>query len=210
MRVRAVLLVLVPALFSCTTHAVVHTTMSDSALRAQMFEATAREFDDHPEYVDEMYGVQREHRRMRNRFLADSARDLRDPELATTMADLLVEHPESLKRILEQTAIAARRREASRAAFDVALVEQHAAIADILTDSPATVRVMMEAAIDEASRKPAARKAVLDAMRERGAEIADILAQDPATLRVILLALADRARNDPEALKRLLQLLQLH
>lgn len=186
----------------------IHAALADPALRAKTFEATARELDEHPAYVDEFYQVSRRHPPASDRFMMNSARDLHEVEIARKMAQLLAEKPDSLQRILVETVDATRPHPKARAAFDRALVERHAAVADILTDSPEAVQTTMEFSIDQAMKKNGAREALLNAMRARASELADILIHDPNTLHAVLDAIIKRGGNDKIALKAILESLK--
>jgi len=58
--------------------------------RLKTFESTARALDGKPEFVDELYAVARRHPPMFNRILANTTRDLAEPELAHETMVLLL------------------------------------------------------------------------------------------------------------------------
>lgn len=110
-------------------------TMSAEQRRGA-FDTTAAVLDRNPEMVDEFYEVAREHPEMFHRFLANSARDLKERELARETAELLVENPESLEQVMLVTLALAEHDPEARAVLARVMIVQRDIVADILADNP--------------------------------------------------------------------------
>jgi len=81
------------------------TALSADETRHESFEATLRELDEHPEYVDEMFQLSLKHPAMLDRLLSDTAQELSDDAFARRVAAHLAAHPESLRATLVATLI---------------------------------------------------------------------------------------------------------
>jgi hypothetical protein len=176
----------------------IKTAVADNGERATAFEAAARTLDEHPEYVDEFYRVARRHPTTMRRFLEDTARDLRAPDLAAANAEILVAHPASLGPVLVATLDAAKRSPEARAAIDEAVTARAETMADILAASPAAVSRITDANVAAVDRRPPARTAFLSSLRRSAPRVAGMLKQDPETTKVLLGALV-RQEYSPAA-----------
>jgi hypothetical protein len=110
-------------------------TMSEEQRRSA-FDTMAAVLDRNPELVDEFYLVAREHPEMFHRFLANSARDLKEPALARETAVLLVANPASLEQVMHQTMVLAGKDPEGRAVLARVIVAEREIVADILADNP--------------------------------------------------------------------------
>jgi hypothetical protein len=163
----------------------------DESQRESVFEATSKALDSRPELVDELYAVTRRHPVTFNRFLANAARDLADPELARTTGELLSRHPKSLEQVLLATLDQSQDKPDSRAAIARAMQKRQVLVASIQTDSPSAVHAVMNRTIQQLPSKPGSQEALLRSMRESADQIAAILAKDPKTVTVLMEALLD-------------------
>jgi hypothetical protein len=146
-------------------------TMSEKQRRGT-FDTMAAVLDRNPEMVDELYAVTREHPQMFVRFLANSSRDLKEPELARTTASLLVANPESLQEVMRATLQLAQKDPEARTALAEVMAEQRTVVADILTDHPDAMRETMNATLRATEQKPGAREALLASMRASSDRVA--------------------------------------
>ena len=108
---RLALVVMVVLGISCSTKAktsITNRAFDNDSRRQQLMEATLRVLDKHPEYVDEFYGAARKHPATLDRFLENTARDLREPALAKRVAAHLVAHIAGLHQIMIETLAAAQ------------------------------------------------------------------------------------------------------
>jgi hypothetical protein len=186
-----------------TQKGLIKTVVANDSERATAFEAAARALDEHPEYVDEFYGVARRHPATMRRFLIAIARDLREPELAGPTAELLTENPPSLERVLTSTLDAARSRPPARAAIDAAVMARAATMAEIVADNPRAVTKVIDTNVMAVERRPSARAAFLASMRDSAPPVARMLKGDPDTTKVLLGAVV--REQDPPAFGELLQ-----
>src|SRR5258706_14662262 len=82
------------------TQVVVGKAMGPDKSRHDTMEGTLRVLDENPGYVDEFFQLARRHPATLDRFIADTARDLHEPELSQRTAKHLVRNPDGLRRIL--------------------------------------------------------------------------------------------------------------
>jgi hypothetical protein len=176
-------------------------TMSEKQRRGT-FDTMAAVLDRNPEMVDELYAVTREHPQMFVRFLANSSRDLKEPELARTTASLLVANPESLQEVMRATLQLAQKDPVARTALAEVMAEQRTVVADILTDHPDAMRETMNATLRATEQKPGAREALLASMRASSDRVAGILVRDPKTVAQLMGSML-RAGADREALREI-------
>jgi hypothetical protein len=176
-------------------------TMSEKQRRGT-FDTMAAVLDRNPKMVDELYAVTREHPQMFVRFLANSSRDLKEPELARTTASLLVANPESLAEVMRSTLeLAADDPEARKALAEV-MAEERFIVADILTDHPKVMQETMNATLRATEQKPGAREALLASMRTSSERVANVLVRDPKTVGVLMSAML-KAGVDRDTLREL-------
>lgn len=166
--------------------AIEKTTEGKPGTRHDLFEATLRVLDDHPEFVDEFFQLARKHPLTLDRFLDDTAAALDEPGLAKKTAAALAAHPAALKQILERTLDAAKDHPKAQDAIAAAMIARPALAARAIATRPEAVQRVSEATIDAVANDPAARDAFLAGMRSRSAEVAAILASDPKTALVVL------------------------
>jgi hypothetical protein len=204
-----------PGLFAClallvgcgasTQRGLITTAVANDGERATAFEATAQTLDEHPAWIDEFYRVARRHPAHLRRFQADTARDLRDPELATETGELLAENPPSLEQTLIATLDASKGRAPARAAIDAAIVARAGTMADVIADAPRAVTAITDATVAAVEPRPPAKAAFLGSLRTSSPRLAVMLKQDPDTAKTLLGALA--RQYDPPQLAELLQTL---
>ena len=160
-------------------------TAMDQRRREDHFEATARVLDAHPEMVDEFYAVARRHPSMLQRFMTNTARDLKEKPMATMNGEELVKNPESLEQVLFTTTEQASPNREARAAIDRAMARGAERSVDIVTDDPTTLSRMLEASLTILPKKPAARRAVLVAVRKNRAHILELMKQDKELVKEV-------------------------
>jgi CRP-like cAMP-binding protein len=179
-----------------TQKAVLEEVVDNPSARRELFEATLRMLDEHPEYVDELFAQLLEHPPALNRFLAINASGLDDPQYASLMARHLVRHPEPLTEILIQALLAAKDKPESQRAMALAMERQPQLTARTMTSRTSTVSITTRALVDVLQANPEARNAFLEALRERKAQVAEVLLSDPDVLTALMGELAKRGAND--------------
>ena len=142
------LLLLLLASTGCTVgakKALISTTMEPDDERLKAMEANLRIFDEHPEYVDEMFRLMLEHPTTLNRFLAVSASGLKDPQFAALQAKHLVKEPRSLQVAMVAIVDALQARPESHPAFLAAMRERKQPITTLLLSDKETLTQIMGA-----------------------------------------------------------------
>jgi hypothetical protein len=128
------------ALLACSTgqkQAVVEKAVAPEDERRELFEATLRVLDEHPEYVDEFFELAvSKHPETLGRFVEDTAARLEDRALAERTAAALVRHPAGLERILASTLDAAAARPEARRAIASAIASRPERAARVLVEEP--------------------------------------------------------------------------
>lgn len=167
-------------------------TANDEA-RAEAFEATLRVLDDNPRYVDEFFLLARKsHPPTLERFIENTAREARDPELATRLAARLVQHPASLEEIQVRTLEAAREEPDARAAMARAIQRVPEVGATAVAEHPDALRIVSRAAVEAILARPDARRAFLASMQDLAIPMADLLVDNPETLSALIEAVLER------------------
>lgn len=181
---------LVEACSPAASRGVVAATLEPDDVRHAFLEGTLRVLDDHPEYVDELFVLNRRHPRTMSRFLENAARASRDEDFARFTAERLVRDPEGLRQIMVSTLEAARDQPAARAAISRAIEQRNTLATNVIADRPSAVVGSLNAMVQVVQRRPRARRAFLHAMRGNSDELARLLASDPDTLAAMASAMA--------------------
>ena len=199
MRHAFTVLTLATCLFGCSVgqkQNLLETAFDDDGRRQEFFEATLRVLDENPEYVDEFFVHAKKHPKTMDRFVSNTARDLRDEKLAAMTAKHLAKNPESLKQVLVQTLEAAKTDAKARQAIATAIEEKSALATDVIADRPSAVAASLEGTVDAIADKPEARAAFLAAMQKTAPAISRYLANNPKTLKVMTKAFLKVALRD--------------
>lgn len=157
------------------------TKMSPESRRTS-FEATLRVLDENPELVDELYAVTRKHPVTMTRFTANTARDLREPELARITGELLAKNPESLEQTLVTTTdiiVHTEKKDPARKAMSSAMAARAEQMVDVLTDDPQATTKMVRASLAMLEKKPQAKSAMLTAVKNNREGIVAFVKSDP-------------------------------
>lgn len=182
--------------------------MKNELERRELFEATLRVLDAHPEYVDEMFQLLLEHGTSLNRFLAINSSGLDDPQYAALMARHLVRHPAPLTQVMIQVQEAAKDKPEAQRAMALAMEQRAELTARSFVSRPSNVTTTSVALIDVLQDNPEARAAYLAAMRERKDAVAAILLSDPETLGAVMGAMAKQGVKDSSVARQLRTLME--
>jgi hypothetical protein len=116
---------------------VVEKAVEGEETRRELFEATLRVLDEHPEYVDEFFELAvSKHPETLRRFIEDTAARLDDEALAKPTAAALARHPDGLEQILVSTLDASAGRAEARRAIASAIAARPERAARILSENP--------------------------------------------------------------------------
>jgi len=133
--------------------------MKNDVERRELFEATLRVLDEHPDYVNELFRLMLGHPQSLNQFLAINASGLDDPQYAALMARHLARNPEPLTEVIIQVIETSTEDDRGRRAFLAAVEARKEQVAELLLSDPKTLA------------------AVMGAMAEQGAEDATLARQ---------------------------------
>jgi hypothetical protein len=176
------------------------TALEGDGARAEYLEATLQVLDDNPAYVDELFRLAREHPRTLQRFLANAAAGLRDPDLASMTARQLVENPPGLTEVFIRTLDEAEGRPAAEEAIAAAIAARSATAAGVITRDAEVAEGLLNATVDLLPDRAAARRAFLAVMRARAPELLPLVVSDPETLRAMLRGALSAGLHAPLAL----------
>ncbi len=179
------------------------TSMSDTD-RRETFEATARVLDEHPELVDELYAVTKQHDATMRRFLANAARDLREPGLSIATAEQLAAHPDSVEQTIVRATDFVAKNEPSRRAMGRAVASRADEMVDILTDDPDALSRVVTASLETLQKKPEARSAALLAVRKNRGRIVAFVKNDKTLAKEMTEELLRALVEDKPALEKAL------
>jgi hypothetical protein len=186
---------------------IIATAIDGDSARAEYLEASLRVFDEHPEYVDELFRLARRHPAAMDRFVASAVADLDERRLAELTAGYLARNPPALEEILIRTLDAAEDRPAARAAIGRAIAARRSIAAGIITDDARGAESTLLATVDLLADKPAARRAFLRVMEARAPELAALIAANPPALRAMMRAVFSAGLGvPPELLRQVLDL----
>lgn len=182
--------------------------LRNDELRAESFEATLRVLDEHPEYVDELFRATLRHPRTLNRFIANTASNLHDDELARLTAWHLTRHPESLRQTMIASLDESSDQPAALDAVARAMTARPQVSAMAITQREQALRTTMAALVDEVMKNAPARAAFLAAIQENSPEMAELIANNPEVLKALLKAFAEVGVQDGgEELRALIEAL---
>jgi hypothetical protein len=157
--------------------------------RQETFEATLRELDEHPEYVDELFKLALEHPYTLDRFLRNAALHMHDRKLAELTAKHLVGNPEGLELVLVRTLDALHGNAPAKRAAAEAMRQRAGVSADVLASHPEALHANVVALTEAVVGRPPARKAFLQAMSEKSPELAQLLIANPGVLERVMKAI---------------------
>ena len=104
--------------------------------RKDTLELTLKVFDEHPEYVDELFAMAREHPMTFQRLLELTATELEDQAFATEVAGHLASHPAAVESIMMAMLLEARTRPELRAAIARAILANPDVMAMLMAEHP--------------------------------------------------------------------------
>jgi hypothetical protein len=177
--------------------------------RRSTFEDISKVLDQHPDWIDDFYVIARKHPPLLRRFLANAARDLKDPELAGMTAELLSNEPASTEQMLKSTVDASVSKPEARKAIDRAVASRAEVMADIMSDDLATMDAVMGGSIAVAARKPKAKQALVHAMNHHAARVVEFAADDPKLMGAMARPVLEAALKDKDSLMKLLKELKI-
>jgi hypothetical protein len=178
-------------------------TLKSEQQRREIFEATLRVLDEHPEYVDEFFLNAMQHPKTMDRFLQNASAHLKEERLSRMNATHLARHPDSLKQIMIATLDEISDEPKSQAALADAISERAHVAAMVMTAQDDTIPIMFRSLLVEIKKRPESRRAFLKAMAESGPTIAELMIDNPETAAALMKALGGAAvREVKDEVKR--------
>jgi hypothetical protein len=168
---------------------VVATALDNTETRRESFEATLRELDEHPEYVDEFFEITLRHPKTLDRLFWNNAQHAHHEPLARLNAERLVDAPPGLKTVLIATLDASQDRQQALEATAEAIESRPALTVRALVQRERALRRTMHELLAVAQRDPAVQRAFLAAMMEDRQAVANVLASDPEVMGALFKAL---------------------
>jgi len=182
----------------------VATALDNTETRGESFEATLRELDENPKYVDEFFELSLKHPKTLDRLLWNTAQNAHHEPLARLTALRLVGAPEGLKTVLIATLDASQDKPEALEAMSRAIENRPALTVRALVQREQAVRRTVHELLAQAERDPAVRSAFLAAMMEDRRMVASVLASDPEVMGALFKALGGvglrRGQNELESL----------
>lgn len=120
----------------CSKESLLRSSLEEPEERRDTLELTLEVFDEHPEYVDELFDLAREHPPTFQRLLDKTATELEDPAFATEVASHLAAHPVAVEQIMLAMLLEARSRPELREAIARAILANPDVMAMLMAEHP--------------------------------------------------------------------------
>ena len=136
----AVVLLLVTG---CSKESMLRSALEDPAERRETMDLTLKIFDEHPEYVDDLFVLARGHDPTFERLVQQAAVALEDPEFAARVANKLARHPTSVQLITRAMLVEARNNPDLRRAMAAAILSEGDVMQQIAAENPELVQQVL-------------------------------------------------------------------
>lgn len=166
------------------------TALEQDKMRHESLEATLRVLDDNPAYVDEFLVMAQRHPKTLDRFLRDTARELRRDEFARFVATRLTADPQGLEQILIACLDEASDDPAALGAMSRAMAARPQVAAIVVVQTDASVRGTLRALLQEVLKNPEARRSFLAGVSENSDAMARIIAPNGQVMAQLMKAFA--------------------
>ena len=124
------------ALMGCSKESMLRSALEEPEERKDTLELTLKVFDEHPDYVDELFIAARAHPMTFQRLLEKTATELRDEAFAAEVAGHLASHPEAVERIMMAMLVEARTRPELRTAIARAILANPDVMGQLMAEHP--------------------------------------------------------------------------
>lgn len=122
----------------------------DPGQRAELFEATLRMLDEHPDYIDELTRLTLRHPKTLQRQFEATARALADDDVARLNAQALVANPRGLERLTIETFDAAKDKAPAQRAIVDAVQQRSEFVATAFVNRPRDFESLMKSMLPKA------------------------------------------------------------
>lgn len=123
-------------LSGCSKESMLRSALEEPDERKDTLELTLKVFDEHPEYVDELFTMARDHPPTFQQLLERTAIELEDQAFATEVASHLAGHPQAVERIMMAMLLEARGRPELRAAIARAILANPDVMMMLMAEHP--------------------------------------------------------------------------
>lgn len=127
---------LLGGLSACSKESMLRSSLEEPEERKDTLELTLKVFDEHPEYVDELFALAREHPMAFQRLLENTATELEGPEFAAEVAGHLANHPKAVESTMMAMLAEARTRPELRAAIARAILANPDVMGQLMAEHP--------------------------------------------------------------------------
>lgn len=124
----------------CSKETLLRSALEDPEERKDTFQLTLKILDEHPEYVDELFVLAREHDATFDELVRQVAVALDDPAFAAKVASKLAGQPKAVELITRAMLVEARNNPELRRALAAAILSEGDVMHQIVEENPELVR----------------------------------------------------------------------
>jgi hypothetical protein len=135
--------VLLLLLAGCSKESLLRSELEDPADRKETIQITLKIFDEHPEYVDELFVLAQGHDPTFDRLVQQAALALEDPAFAKKVAQKLAKHPKAVELITRAMMVEARNDPELRKALAAAILTEGDVMNQIARENPQLVQQVL-------------------------------------------------------------------
>jgi hypothetical protein len=127
----------------CSKESMLRSALEDPEERRETMALTLKIFDEHPEYVVELFAQARGHDPTFEQLLKQAALGLEDPAFAAKVADKLSSHPKGVELMTRAMLVEARDKPELRRALAMAILSEGDVMHQIAAENPELVRQVL-------------------------------------------------------------------
>ncbi|MEJ7732611.1 MAG: hypothetical protein WKG00_25830 [Polyangiaceae bacterium] len=127
----------------CSKESMLRSALEDPEERRETLALTLQIFDEHPEYVVELFAQARSHDPTFNQLVAQTAAALEDPAFAAKIADKLSAHPKAVEIMTRAMLVQSRDKPELRRAMAMAILSEGDVMQQIAAENPELVRQVL-------------------------------------------------------------------
>jgi hypothetical protein len=134
----------------CSKESMLRSALEDPEERRDTMQLTLKIFDEHPEYVDDLFVLARGHEPTFDRLVQQAAVALEDPAFAAQVATKLANHPQAVELITRAMLVEARNSPELRRAIANAILAEGNVMHQLASENPQLVQQVLIRAISGA------------------------------------------------------------
>ena len=140
---RMVSLALLLLLAACSKESMLRSALEDPEERRDTMALTLKIFDEHPEYVVELFEQARGHKPTFDQLVKQAAIAIEDPTFAADVADKLSNHPKAVELMTRAMLAEARDKPELRRALAMAILSEGDVMHQLAAENPELVRQVL-------------------------------------------------------------------